>query len=167
MTVNAGAIADDHWTQDINVGGGRIIGEGCHFIDLLRYLANSPSKYVRASKMSEPGRHCADNVSFTIGFEDGSMGIVNYLASGNKAFPKERLEVFASGAVLQLDNFRKLKGYGWDNFKQMNLSKQDKGNAACVKAFVDSVNTGGISPISFNELCEVTQLSFDIVEQIS
>ena len=167
MTVNAGAIPADHWTQDMNVGGGRIIGEGCHFIDLLRFLAASPSTGVRAMKMSEPGNHCADNVSFTIEFENGSMGTVHYLASGSKAFPKERLEVFCSGAVLQLDNFRKLKGYGWSGFKQMNLSRQDKGNNACVKAFVDSVSAGGCSPISFDELCEVTQLSFDIVDQIS
>ena len=167
MTVNAGAIPADHWTQDMAVGGGRIIGEGCHFIDLLRFLAGSPSTGVRAMKMSEPGNHCADNVSFTISFEDGSMGTVHYLASGSKSFPKERLEVFASGAVLQLDNFRKLEGYGWSGFKKMNLTKQDKGNGACVKAFVDSVSAGGVSPISFEELCEVTQMSFDIVDQLS
>ena len=167
MTVNAGAIPDDHWTQDPNVGGGRIIGESCHFIDLLRYLTDSPCVNIHASKLMEAGKHCADNVSFTLSFEDGSIGTVHYLASGSKSFPKERLEVFAAGAVLQLDNFRKLKSFGWKGFRQMNLAKQDKGNAACVKAFVDSVAAGGTSPISFNELCEVTQLSFDIVEQIS
>ena len=166
MTVNSGAVPTDHWTQSINIGGGRIIGEGCHFIDLLRFLVGVPSSRVRAMKMTESVNHCVDNVSFIIEFVDGSMGTVHYLASGNKLFPKERLEVFSSGAVLQLDNFRRLEGYGWPGFKKMNLSKQDKGNRACVKAFVDSVSAGGTSPISFDELCEVTQLSFDIVDQV-
>ncbi len=167
MTVNAGAIPDDHWTQDMTIGGGRIIGEGCHFIDLLRFLAGAPVTSVKAQRLAEPGRANADSVSFSMVYENGCMGTVHYLSTGNKSFPKERLEVFAQGGVLQLDNFRKLKGYGWRGFKQMNLARQDKGNNACVKAFVDSITKGGASPIPFDELCEVTQLSFDIVEQIS
>ena len=169
MTVNAGAIPADHWTQDMNVGGGRIIGEGCHFIDLLRFLAGSPSTAVKAMKIQDAASNCSAAIMSRLlsSFADGSMGTVHYLASGSKSFPKERLEVLASGAVLQLDNFRKLKGYGWNGFKQMNLTKQDKGNSACVEAFVNSISTGGHSPISFDELCEVTELSFDIMEQIT
>jgi len=93
MTVNAGAIPADHWTQDRAVGGGRIIGEGCHFIDLLRFLAGSPIVSVQAMMMGETGGGAVrdDKVSFTLGFEDGSFGTVHYLANGHKSFPKERL----------------------------------------------------------------------------
>jgi len=168
MTVNAGAIPADHWTQDRAVGGGRIIGEGCHFIDLLRFLAGSPIVSVQAMMMGETGGGAVrdDKVSFTLGFEDGSFGTVHYLANGHKSFPKERLEVFCAGRILQLDNFRKLTGYGWPGFRKMNLWRQDKGNTACAAAFVDAIRTGGPSPIPFDELVEVTRVSFDIVDSL-
>ena len=168
MTVNAGAIPFDHWTQDKAVGGGRIIGEGCHFIDLLRFLAESPIVSVQAMMMGGatgvPVRD--DKVSFTLGFEDGSFGTVHYLANGHKSFPKERLEIFCAGRILRLDNFRKLSGFGWPGFKKMNLWRQDKGNAACAAAFVEAIRKGKASPISFNELVEVTRVSFDIVDSL-
>lgn len=167
MTVNAGAIPVDHWTQDRETGGGRIIGEGCHFIDLIRFLAGSSISSVAATQMAVQGSDLQDKVSFTMSFENGSMGSVHYLANGSKAFPKERLEVFANGGVLQLDNFRKMKGFGWPGFKQMNLSRQDKGNSACAQMFIDTIKVGGASPISFQELVEVTQASFDVVRKLN
>ncbi len=168
MTVNAGAIPADHWTQDKAVGGGRIIGEGCHFIDLLRFLAGSPIVSVQAMMMGEaPGVAVRDDkVSFTLGFADGSFGTVHYLANGHKSFPKERLEVFCAGRILQLDNFRKLTGYGWPGFKKMNLWRQDKGNGACAAAFVEAIRSGGASSIPFDELVEVTRVSFDVVDAL-
>ena len=168
MTVNAGAIPSDHWTQDPLVGGGRIIGEGCHFIDLLRFLADSEIVDVKAESLGAmPGlASCDDNVTFTLAFADGSFGAVHYLANGHKSFPKERLEVFCSGRILQLDNFRSLRGYGWPGFRKMNLWRQDKGNGACAAAFVDAIKSGKASPIPFGELVEVTGASFDIVDQI-
>ena len=168
MTVNAGSIPADHWTQDKAVGGGRIIGEGCHFIDLLRFLAGSPIVSVQAMMMGEAAGIAVrdDKVSFTLGFEDGSFGTVHYLANGHKSFPKERLEVFCAGRILQLDNFRKLTGYGWPGFKKMNLWRQDKGNAACAAAFVDAIRSGAPSPIPFDELVEVTRVSFDVVDSL-
>ncbi len=168
MTVNAGVIPADHWTQDRAVGGGRIIGEGCHFIDLLRFLAGVPVVSVQAVMMGPaagvPIRD--DKVTFTMSFEDGSFGTVHYLANGHKGFPKERLEVFCAGRILQLDNFRRLKAYGWPGFSKMNLWRQDKGNAACVAAFVDAVRAGKPSPIPFDQLIEVTRLGFDIVDAL-
>jgi predicted dehydrogenase len=92
------------------VGGGRIIGEACHFIDLLRFLAGAPIERAEALALDAATR---DSVSISLGFADGSLGTILYLANGSKAFPKERLEVFAAGRVLQLDNFRKLTGFGW------------------------------------------------------
>ncbi len=124
MTMNAGAIPPDHWTQDRAVGGGRIIGEACHFIDLMRFLAGSPIVSVQARRMGDaPGVAVTeDKAAFILGFADGSFGTIHYLANGAASFPKERIEVFAAGRVLQLDNFRKLRACGWPGFRGMNLS---------------------------------------------
>lgn len=161
MTVNAGPIPMDHWTQDVNVGGGRIIGEACHFIDLLRFLAGSS-----ITGWESIGMNCItrDTVSVQLQFADGSIGTIHYFANGSKVFPKERLEVFAAGGVLQLDNFRKLAGYGWPGFKKMNLWRQDKGQSACAKAFVDAVTQNISSPISAEELFEVSRAAIEISE---
>lgn len=164
MTVNAGAIPSDHWTQDPTVGGGRIIGEGCHFIDLLRYLAGHPVVSVQATRArgSGGGGMTDDKISFTLSFADGSFGTVHYFANGHKAFPKERLEVFCAGRILQLDNFRRLTGYGWPGFRRMHLWRQDKGNSACVAAFAKAIRSGGQAPIPFEELIEVTRVSCEV-----
>lgn len=156
MTVNAGEIPSEHWTQDKSVGGGRIVGEACHFIDLLRHLIGAP--FVSYSKVSMNSQN-GDTVSLHFEFADGSIGTVHYFSEGNKELPKERLEVFAGGKVLQLDNFRKLKGYGWKNFKKMNLRTQDKGQTACSKAFIDAVENGSVSPIPFDEIMEVSRVA--------
>jgi predicted dehydrogenase/threonine dehydrogenase-like Zn-dependent dehydrogenase len=159
MTVNAGAIPADHWTQDAEQGGGRIVGEGCHFIDLLRFLAASPIAGHSVARMKSA---TGDTVSIHLTFADGSLGTVHYFANGSKSFPKERLEVFAGGAVLQLDNFRKLRGFGWKGFTTMNLWRQDKGQRACAAAFVDAVRAGGPAPIPFDEIVEVARASIEI-----
>lgn len=159
MTVNAGEIPVDHWTQDREVGGGRIIGEACHFIDLLRYLAGVP--IIESSKIVM-NSSTQDTATISLSFVDGSIGTVHYFANGSKSFPKERLEVFASGKVLQLDNFRKLSGFGWSKFSKMHLRKQDKGQKACAQAFIDAINNGNISPIPFEEIFEVSKISIDL-----
>ncbi len=168
MTVNAGSIPAEHWTQDPEVGGGRIIGEACHFIDLLRFLAGAPIVSVQVGVLGTQGQGMrADKVTFTLRFADGSMGTVHYLSNGHKSFPKERLEVFGAGRILQLDNFRSLRGYGWPGFSNMNLWRQDKGQAACAAAFVDAIRLGQPAPIPFEELVEVTRTSFDIVDALA
>lgn len=168
MTVNAGMIPPEHWTQNPTVGGGRIIGEACHFIDLLRFLADSPILSVQALMIGPTAGMAVrtDKVSFSVSFADGSIGTVHYLANGHKSFPKERLEVFCAGRILQLDNFRTLRGFGWPGFTKMNLWRQDKGNQACVAAFVKSIREGKASPIHFEELCEVTRITFDVMDAI-
>ncbi len=168
MTVNAGDIPPDHWTQDPVQGGGRIIGEGCHFIDLLRFLAASPISGIRATRMGAvPGVAIRDDkATITMAFEDGSFGTVHYLANGHRSFPKERLEVFCGGSVLQLDNFRRMTGYGWPGFKKMNLRTQDKGQKACAAAFVSALRDGGTAPIPFGEIVEVTRATFDAVQAL-
>lgn len=168
MTVNAGAIPADHWTQDKAVGGGRIVGEGCHFVDLLRHLAGAP--FVRWQAVAL-GRHPAlvvtdDKTTITLEFADGSVGTIHYLANGNKGFPKERLEVFCAGRVLQLDNFRRLRGWGWKGFRSMNLWRQDKGQAACARAFVSAVEQGGVAPIPLDEVLEVSRASIALQDAL-
>ena len=168
MTMNAGAIEADSWIQDIDVGGGRIIGEACHYIDLMRFLVGSPIVKVHAVCMgAHPGVDITiDKASITLSFADGSFGTVHYLANGGKAFPKERVDVFAGNAVLQLDNFRKLTGFGWPNFRKMNLVRQDKGQSACVDAFVSAVRSGAECPISYEEVIEVSSATIDAHRQL-
>lgn len=168
MTMNAGEIPADHWTQDGEMGGGRIIGEACHFIDLMRYLAGSEVVSAQARRMGDsPGVAITeDKASITLGFADGSFGTIHYLANGAGSFPKERVEVFAAGKVLQLDNFRKLRGFGWSGFKKMNLWRQDKGQAACAAAFLSAIEQGGQPPIPASELFEVASVTLDVAEQL-
>lgn len=159
MTVNAGAIPHEHWTQDLTVGGGRIIGEACHFIDLLRYLAGAEIVGHSSTRMDAV---TPDTVTIQLSFADGSIGTVHYFANGSKAFPKERLEVFAAGRVLQMDNFRKLTGFAWPGFRKMNLWRQDKGQKACAAAFVNAIRDGGVAPIPFAEIVEATRVSIEL-----
>jgi predicted dehydrogenase len=165
MTVSAGAIPANHWTQDNAVGGGRIIGEACHFIDLMRFLAGSPIVSVQARRMGDaPGVAVTeDKAPITLGFEDGSFGTILYLANGAASFPKERVEVFTAGRVLQLDNFRKLKAYGWPGFSKMNLWKQDKGQNVCAAAFLQAVEKG-VPAIPVDEIFEVARVTIEVAE---
>ncbi len=166
MVMNAGAIPTDHWTQDPAVGGGRIIGEACHYIDLMRFLAAAPIVSVQARRMGDTDAETVteDKAAITLGFEDGSFGTIHYLANGGASFPKERIEVFAAGRSLQLDNFLKLKGYNWPGFKKQTLWRQDKGQTACTAAFVQAVETGGQAPIPTEELFEVAGVTINVAE---
>lgn len=158
-TVNAGALPADHWTQSREIGGGRIVGEACHFIDLLRFLAGAP---IESHSIVPMRASTADTVSIVLRFADGSVGTVHYFANGHKALAKERLEVFAGGRVLQLDNFRSLRGFGWPGFRRSWLWRQDKGQEACMAAFVEAVRGGGPPPIAPAELFEVTRVTLDL-----
>jgi predicted dehydrogenase/threonine dehydrogenase-like Zn-dependent dehydrogenase len=167
VTVNAGAVPPNHWVHDPQVGGGRIIGEACHFIDLLRFLAGSAITETRTTAMEAPaaGAH-NENACITLSFEDGSLGTILYLANGHKSVPKERVEVYASGRILQLDNFRTLRGFGWPGFSRMKLWRQDKGQRACVAAFVKAVEENRPSPIPFDEITEVSRATIEAGEAL-
>jgi len=168
MTMNAGEISKEHWTQDTEIGGGRIIGEACHYIDLMRFLAGSKIKSFNAMKMGENDfvEVTDDKAVISLTFHDGSVGSIHYFANGGKSFPKERIEVFCDNAVLQLDNFRKLRGFGWQTFNKMNLWAQDKGQQNCVDAFMESVRQGKKNPIPQDEIFEVARVSVDIAEML-
>lgn len=166
MTMNAGEIPKEDWTQDAEIGGGRIIGEACHYIDLMRFLIGSKIKSFNAVKMGENDfvEITEDKASILLTFEDGSIGSIHYFANGGKSFPKERIEVFCDNSVLQLDDFLKLRGFGWKGFSKMNLWFQDKGQQNCVNAFIKSVRDGGRSPIPQDEIFEVARVSIDIAK---
>ncbi len=162
MTVNSGKIPSDHWTQDLKVGGGRIVGEGCHFIDLLRYLVGSRIKSYEFIGLKKESLGQSDCGSISLTFEDGSWGVIHYMSTGHRSFPKERLEVFVDGKMLLLDNFRSLKGLGWSSFSKMRKFIQDKGQDNCVKAFYDAIISGKGSPIPFDELIEVASVTIEL-----
>jgi predicted dehydrogenase len=155
VTVNAGAVAASHWTRDPHIGGGRIVGEACHFIDLLRFLVDRPIVEARRQAPGAESGAADDGATLLLRFADGSVGTIHYIAGGHRAFPKERIEVFCGGRVLQLDNFRRLRGFGWTGFSSARWWRQDKGQRALVEAFVRAVRTGGESPIPFTEIIEV------------
>jgi predicted dehydrogenase/threonine dehydrogenase-like Zn-dependent dehydrogenase len=165
-TVNAGAVAATHWTQNLRDGGGRIIGEACHFVDLLRFLAGQPIVDARVAVLGRDGAAPRDSVAITLSFADGSIGTVHYLSTGHRGFPKERIEIFCGGRVLQLDSFRRLRGYGWPGFRTYRLWRQDKGQRALVEAFVDAVRTHGAAPIPFDELIEVGRIVITLAEAV-
>ncbi len=168
FTMNAGYVPKEHWTQNPEIGGGRIIGEACHYIDLMRFLAGSKIKSFDAIKMGENDsvEVTEDKALIFITFEDGSVGSIHYFANGGKVFPKERIEIFCDNSVLHLDNFRKLIGYGWKGFNKMNLWSQNKGQENCVAEFMQSLKEGKRNPIPHDEIFEVARVSVDVAEML-
>ncbi len=165
--VNAGYIPLSHWLHDPKQGGGRLIGEGCHFIDFLTFLVGSPPQTVRAVGLPDAGRYREDNFNLVFTFEDGSIGNLNYLANGDKSFTKERVEVFCAGRVMALDDFRSLEmvQQGKRQVKHARL-RQDKGHTAEWQAFSSALRAGGPPPIPYQHLFGVTRASFAAVQAL-
>jgi len=160
MTVNAGFIPPEHWTQDPERGGGRIIGEGCHFIDLLSFIAGAPVQTVSAQMIGGMAQVKDDKMAIILGFSDGSVGTVNYFANGAKSYPKETLEIFGDGRVIRMENYRITKGYGFRTLKSFRTWRQDKGHRAEITAFINALKTGGPSIIPFDQIINTTRASF-------
>ena len=163
LKINAGALPKEHWAQSWSQGGGRVLGEACHFIDLLRFL--SGSRIVSWNKVGLGGA-ADDTVSISLTFADGSIGTIHYFSNGHRAMPKEHLEVFCQGSIIQLNNYKSLKSFGLPELSQVNLWRQNKGQELCVKAFCQSVMLNEPCPIAFDEILEVSRLSIEIAEQI-
>ncbi len=163
MTVNAGAIPPESWHQDPELGGGRIIGEGCHFIDLLAFLTGSPVRSVSAAMVGEGPAVRDDKMAITLSFTDGSIGVVNYFANGPKSYPKETLEVFSDRRVARLENFRVTRGYGFPRPGRFRTRRQDKGHQTEVRSFIERVAGGGDPLIPFGQLANATLASFAAV----
>ena len=163
--VNAGPIPLSHWIHDPEVGGGRIIGEGCHFVDFITYLVGAAPVSVTAHALPDGGKYREDNVSMTFTFSDGSIGIVDYLANGDKSFPKERVEVFCGGQICVLDDFVSLQTVK-DGKKKETKGAQNKGWVDEWKVFAQSIREGGKPPIPYEQLMGVTKATFAAVESI-
>ena len=165
--VNAGYLPASHWLHDLSQGGGRIIGEGCHFIDFLTFLVGDPPKSVAAFALPDEGHYQEDNVHLSFTFPDGSIGTVDYLANGDKAFPKERLEVFTAGQVAVLDDFRTLElvQNGKRQYHRARL-RQDKGHRTEWQTFANAVIHGGQPPIPYDQLYGVSMAAICAVEAL-
>jgi len=151
--INAGYLPPDHWVNDREQGGGRILGEACHFMDLLMFLAGSPIVEVEARPMADTGRYSGDNVTIWLRCENGSQGTIDYLANGDRSFSKERIEVFGGGAVAVLEDFRRLELVR-DSRRQTVHSRwrQDKGHRAEWSAFTECLLERKEPPIRFEDL---------------
>jgi predicted dehydrogenase len=163
--VNAGAIPLNHWTQDPEIGGGRIIGEGCHFVDFITFLVGAPPVSVSAHALPDHGKYREDNVSMTFTFPDGSIGVVDYLANGDKSLPKERVEVFCGGRVAVLDDFVSLQTV-CDGKRKVERGAQNKGWVDEWKVFAKRIREGGEPPIPYEQLIGVTMTTFAAVESL-
>lgn len=165
--VNAGYLPLNHWIQDLAVGGGRIIGEGCHFVDTLSYLVGALPVSVSAQALPDQGRYLEDNVVITLTYPDGSLATIDYLANGDKSFPKEYLDVFCGGKVAVLDDYRRLELTANGNRRSfVNRWQQDKGHRAILDAFITAVRTGGQPPIPYADIWGVTRTTFAIMEAL-
>ncbi len=165
--VNAGFIPKNHWVHDPDVGGGRIIGELCHFMDYLLFLTGAKPLSVYAQALPNLGRYRDDNVVVMVRFEGGSVGTIMYMANGDKTFPKEKVTVFGGGVAAELDDFRSLKltREGKTTIHKSRL-KQDKGHQAELKAFIDALQGGANTVIPFQDLVLTTQATFKIAKSI-
>ena len=165
--VNAGGLPLTHWQHDPLQGGGRIIGEGCHFIDLLTFLVGEPPLSVYTHGLPDGGRYREDVLSMTFTFPDGSVGVVDYLANGDKAFAKERLEVFCAGRVAVLDDYRSLEMVQNGNRELVKSAlRQDKGHFNEWQAFIAAIRSGGPAPIPYAHLLGVTRASFAAIQSL-
>jgi predicted dehydrogenase/threonine dehydrogenase-like Zn-dependent dehydrogenase len=165
--VNAGYIPPTHWVHDPLQGGGRLIGEGCHFIDFLAFLVGEPPVAVTAQALPDEGRYRQDNFVLSFEFSDGSLGMLTYLANGDKAFPKERVEVFSGGRVAVLDDFRSLELVRDGRRKLVrSLLRQDKGHRAAWEAFATAIVHNGPPPIPYRHIFGVTRANFASLESL-
>jgi polar amino acid transport system substrate-binding protein len=164
--INSGAIPSDTWIQDMEIGGGRIIGEACHFIDFMTYMCSSLPTRVYASAMADP-QHLNDVVNINLEFENGSIGTISYFSNGSKSLDKEYVEVCRGGVTGILRDFREVEIYGAGKPSRKKLLNQDKGQKPMVEAFIQAILKGEQAPIPFNELKAITKATLGAVESIS
>ena len=163
-TMNAGEIPLSHWTQDMNVGGGRIIGEACHYVDLITYLTGSSVESVIMNSLGINSNENTDNAVIILKYKNGSQGVINYFSNGSKAYSKERIEVYSNGRTMIIDNFRKSEYFG---FKSSGMKKtQDKGHFDQFKLFVERLKNGGEATIPFNEIINTSKTVIAAIESL-
>tara|TARA_B100000925_G_scaffold171416_1_gene129120 strand:+ start:22678 stop:24822 length:2145 start_codon:yes stop_codon:yes gene_type:complete len=164
--INAGEIPSDNWIQDLDIGGGRVLGEVCHFIDYLTYLNGSLPDKISATALPDANK-LNDTINILIQFKNGSSGVIAYYANGSKSMPKEYIEVFSAGLSVTLNDFKELKIYGKGKASKIKLFNQNKGQKQMVEGFINGILNKGDSPIPFSEIVAVTKASFKVLESIS
>jgi len=164
-TMNAGSIPANVWVQDMKIGGGRIIGEACHYIDLCSYLTGSNVKAVLMNALGQSPGENTDNASILLKYEDGSNAVINYFSNGNKGYSKERLEIYSQERTIIMDNFRKTTAFGFKNYKGIS-TKQDKGHNAQFSLLINRIQTGGASLIPFESIINTTRASFAAIQSL-
>lgn len=164
-TMNAGAIPPNVWVHDMMVGGGRIIGEACHFMDLITYLTGSTITAVCMNAMGVNPAANTDNASILLQYENGSTGVINYFANGSKDYAKERIEVYSQEKTIVLDNFQVTTGYGTRNFNKLKTNL-DKGHNNQFRLLIERVKNGGAPLIPFNEIVNTTLASLAAIESL-
>jgi predicted dehydrogenase/threonine dehydrogenase-like Zn-dependent dehydrogenase len=163
-TMNAGFIPQDVWVQDMEVGGGRIIGEACHLIDLISFFTGSLVESIVMNALGPNAAENSDNASILLRYQNGSQGVINYFSNGSKAYSKERIEVYSQNRTAVIDNFRKSHYHG---FKGSGLSKgQDKGHAEQFKRFYHSLCDGGPAIVSYEETMNASRAAIAAVESL-
>ncbi len=164
-TMNAGFIPKDVWVHDIEIGGGRIVGEACHLIDLCSYMVGSRVISVCMNAMGVSPEENTDNASILLKYKNGSNAVINYFSNGSKTYSKERLEVYSQERTLVMDNWRKLKGYGFKGFSSAS-SRQDKGHYNQFMSLIKQQKNGGSPIISFDEIINTTKTSFAAINSL-
>lgn len=164
-TMNAGAIPSNSWIHDMNIGGGRIIGEACHFIDLISFFTGCKVVSVCMNAMGVNPSENADTATILLKFENGSTGTINYFANGSKEYPKERIEIYSQERTAVIDNFRLTTGFGFKNFKKLRTSL-DKGHKNQFELLLKQVKLGGSALIPFDEIINTTEASFAAIESM-
>lgn len=167
ITVNAGEIQANHWTQNMSIGGGRIIGEACHFIDLITYLSDSLVESVVMNSMGENPQGNTDNATILLKYQNGSTGVINYFSNGNKSYSKERIEVYSQGRTMIIDNFKNSKYYGLKSSGISGIFKsQNKGHGEQFRLFLERLKNGGEPIIPFEEIINTSRASICAVESL-
>ena len=162
--INAGAVPKDHWVHDPKIGGGRIIGEVCHFIDLAMCIAGSKITSIYADVLKEPGS-LNDTLVINLSFANGSIAGISYFSNGSKKVPKEYLEIFCNGQTVIIHDFKTMEIYG-KSIKKMKLKTQDKGHKKELGLFFDSIKNGDQSPICFDDIYHSTVVTFTVIESL-
>lgn len=159
MTINAGALPRELWVHDPKVGGGRIVGEGCHFIDTMSFLARSGVESVSSIALDSAKEQAIknDNTIMNLKFKDGSIGTLSYLSNGNKSYPKEQMTLFCEGKVFALENYKKVNAFGSSSTKKWS---QDKGHRDEMTSFIKNIKEGGENLIPLESLVNTTLVTF-------
>jgi predicted dehydrogenase/threonine dehydrogenase-like Zn-dependent dehydrogenase len=164
-TMNAGFIPYNVWVHDMEVGGGRIIGEACHYMDLCVYLSGSEISAVCMNSMGKNPKENSDNASILLRFKNGSNAVINYFANGSKSYSKERIEVYSHERVIIMDNFRTTRAYGIKGFKNLK-TRIDKGHRAQFAEYIRRIREGGEPLIDFDQIVNVTKASFAAIKSL-